>query len=216
LVAVTTVVTSPLADAIASAHGIEIRRTLTGFKYIGEQIGLILEEGKDFVLGIEESDGYLKGSYVRDKDGLNALVLVCELASYYKARGKDLVQALDDLYVRYGYVLGRHMSIDYADTSSAVHTGRFMETLRQVPPKKIAGKTVLRVVDYLAESFLSDVLEWNLDGGSRIVIRPSGTEPKIKAYVFASGQNKRMAELLLDELCEGLRMHVLENGGWDL
>lgn len=229
-VAVTTVVSSPLADRIAAARGIELRRTLTGFKYIGEHAGCILREGKRFLLGFEESDGYLKGTYVRDKDGLNGLVLACELAAYYKSAGMDLVDAVEALYERYGFVLGRHLTVGCGCERSNGAADKLMAGLRSCPPAQVAGVPVVDVRDYLVglsmptvgsertDSALSsvrlprsNVLEWRLEGGSSVIVRPSGTEPKLKVYVFARGDKRGPTERLLDSLCEGVGS-VLEGG----
>lgn len=213
-VAVTTVVTAPLADTIAEANGVELRRTLTGFKYVGEQIGFIVADGRRFLLGIEESDGYLRGSYVRDKDGICAFMLVCEVAAYYKALGMTLADALEDLYSRYGYMPGRQLSFELPGMEGRAVISRTMATLRAVEPTVLAGLTVKRTIDYLRGAPMpvvggksaqelppSDVLEWRLEGGSRVLLRPSGTEPKLKAYVFAKGPTQDAAESLLHTLC---------------
>lgn len=216
-VAATTVVTAPLADAIAEANGVELRRTLTGFKYVGEQIGRIEADGSSFVLGIEESDGYLRGSYVRDKDGICALMLVCEVAAYYKQRGKTLAEALNELYERYGYMLGRQLSVELPGLEGKALMSRTMRNLRLGGPTSVAGIQVARTIDYLTGAPMpvaggesgqelppSDVLEWRLADGSRILLRPSGTEPKLKAYVFAKGPSEDAARALLRTLCAGV------------
>lgn len=214
-VAVTTIVSAPLADAIAEQNGVELRRTLTGFKYVGEQVGTIRSEGRDFMLGIEESDGYLRGSYVRDKDGICALMLVCELAAHHKARGMTLVDALNELYSRYGYVLDRQLSIEMSGTCGRSAMSRTMGSLRRRCPATLAERAVMQSIDYLPGAQMpviggrydcelpsSDVLEWHLEGGSRVLLRPSGTEPKLKAYVFAQGRTPEEAGGLLDSLCD--------------
>ena len=213
-VAVTTVVTAPLADAIAEATGVELRRTLTGFKYVGEQVGLIEAEGKEFLFGLEESDGYLRGSYVRDKDGINALMLVCELAAHYKGLGMTLAVALANLYARYGYMLGRQLVSQFPGASGMASMDRLMGRLRQAPPASLVGLRVERTIDYLAGPPMpvisstsdqvlppSNVLEWRLEGGSRVLVRPSGTEPKLKAYCFAKAATAGGADALLDNIC---------------
>jgi len=216
-VAVTTIVTAPLADAIATVNGIELRRTLTGFKYVGEQIGLIEAKSREFLLGFEESDGYLKGSYVRDKDGICALMLVCEVAAYYKSLGITLADALDKLYARYGYMLGKQLSFELAGVEGAATISRTMTELRKRGPISIAEIKITEKIDYLPGAPMpvvggpstqvlppSDVLEWRLEGGSRVLLRPSGTEPKLKAYVFAQGTTHDEAATLLSTLCAGV------------
>jgi phosphoglucomutase len=213
-IAVTTVVSAPLADTIAEHHGVELRRTLTGFKYVGEQIGLIEGEGRCFLLGLEESDGYLRGGYVRDKDGICALTLVCELAAYYKHRGLTLVDALVELNGRYGHMPGRQLTVAFPGEAGRAAMSALMSRLRTKRIDTIANLAVERTIDYLpgapmpvvggaSEQTLppSDVLEWRLAGGSRVLVRPSGTEPKLKAYVFAKAGTAAEAEMLLEELC---------------
>ena len=214
-VAVTTVVTDPLLDSIAEANGVELRRTLTGFKYVGEQIGLIERDGAAFLLGVEESDGYLRGSYVRDKDGICGVMLVCEVASYYKAKGMSLSDALEELYERYGYMLGKQISVELPGVEGRSAISRTMSTLRMHGPIALAGRVVERAIDYLPGAPMSvvggeegqslppsDVQEWRLAGGSRVLLRPSGTEPKLKAYVFAKGPTHDAARTLLHTLCD--------------
>ncbi len=214
LVGVTTIVGSPLSDEIALDNGVELRRTLTGFKYIGEQIGRILRVGKRFLIGFEESDGYLRGTYVRDKDGLVGMVLACELAAYYKKQGMDLVDALEVLYRRYGYELSRQLTIARKLEDGKNASDALMRKLRDCPPEMLGNVCVTKVVDYsegvpmpvvAGETFEmlppSNVLEWRLEDGSKIIMRPSGTEPKLKVYVFARGQSERQARELLKTLC---------------
>ena len=216
-VAVTTIVTAPLADTIAEANGVELRRTLTGFKYVGEQIGLVLDAGRGFLLGIEESCGYLRGSYVRDKDGICGIMLACELAAYYKSRGRTLADALAELYERYGYMIGRQLVREYPGEAGKEAMAEFMDGLRREPPADVAGVAIDAVIDYLpgaampvvggvSEQVLpaSNVLEWRLAGGSRVLLRPSGTEPKLKVYVFAKADSEAEAVALLDALCAAL------------
>ncbi len=213
-VAVTTIVTAPLADTIAEANDVELRRTLTGFKYVGEQIGLIQNEGSEFLLGIEESDGYLPGSYVRDKDGICGIMLVCEVAAYYEAKGMTLADALEALYERYGYMLGKQLVTEYPGEAGKASMAALMDGLRHDAPQSIAGMAVQQVIDYLPGAPMpitcgtsgqtlppSNVLEWRLEGGSRVLLRPSGTEPKLKVYVFAKADEQAAANALLNNLC---------------
>lgn len=212
-VAVTTIVSSPLADAIAQSHGVELRRTLTGFKYIGEQVDLLDQQGRAdrFVFGFEESCGYLRGSYVRDKDSLVALMLVCELCAWHKAQGRDLVDALEDLHERYGYMVDRQVSC--ASSRKAIEG--LMARVRSNPPQSLAGLAVERAIDYAKGAPMpvvdghgpggqtlppSNVLEFRLADGSKVMLRPSGTEPKVKAYIFAAGTSLELAGSKLDIL----------------
>ena len=216
-VAVTTIVSSPLADTIADGNSCELRRTLTGFKYVGEQIGEIESSGKEFLVGFEESDGYLRGGYVRDKDGINAAMLACELAAYYKSMGMTLADALEELYRRYGYVTGRQLTFPFPAEDGCRAMTTLMGALRERGPAALGRLAVVGVVDYLhgarmpvvggtTQSRLpqADVLEWRLEGGSRVLVRPSGTEPKLKCYVFAMGVSQDDACRTLSDLCDGV------------
>lgn len=216
-VAVTTIVTAPLADAVCEANGVELRRTLTGFKYVGEQMCLLEAEGREFLLGLEESDGYLRGSYVRDKDGVCALVLACEVAAHHKRSGRDLVEALEILHSRYGHMPGRQIAFAFSGEGGRAAMAGLMASLRADVPTTIGGSAVIGTVDYLPGAPMpvlcgesgqelppSDVLEWRLEGGSRVLVRPSGTEPKLKCYVFARASTEVGADSLLEGLCEGV------------
>lgn len=217
-VAVTTVVSAPLADDICRCNDVELRRVLTGFKYVGEQIGRIESAGDEFLFGLEESDGYLRGTYARDKDGINALMLVCEIAAYYKMRGQTLAEALESLYARYGYSLGRQISFELPGSDGKASVGRLMRRLRETPPRSIAGREITDTVDYLSGVPIpvvgrprderlppSNVVEWRLEDGSRVIARPSGTEPKLKVYVFATGPSRDSAESLLRTMVSEVR-----------
>ncbi len=218
-VAVTTIVSTPLADTIAQENGIELRRTLTGFKYVGEQLDLL--EHKDqadrFLLGFEESCGYLRGSYARDKDASVALLLVCELMAWHKASGRDLVDALESIYDRYGYMADRQISVELTQKQIAAT----MLHVRANMPAEIAGTKVERVIDYSKGAPMpvagstapslqtlppSNVLEFRLEDGSKVMFRPSGTEPKVKAYVFAAGGTQDEADEKLNGLFEGVKV----------
>lgn len=213
-VACTTVVSAPMADDIALARGFELRRTLTGFKFIGEQIGFLESEGReaDFLFGFEESYGYLAGTHTRDKDAVAASVLVCELAARWKQEGLDLYEAMQLLYERHGFWASALLSRAYEGPEGAESMTAVMRCLRRNPPERVAGLPVERVVDFACgvpmpmvnpsetESQVlpaSDVLELRLGGGSRVIVRPSGTEPKVKAYLFAKGRTREGADSLL-------------------
>ena len=213
-VAVTTVVSAPMADDLASSYGLELRRTLTGFKFIGEQIGLLESQGReaDFLFGFEESYGYLAGTHARDKDAVVASVLVCELAAHWKARGLDLYEAMQRLYAEHGFWASALLSKTYEGPEGAADMAAIMAGLRANPPAEVAGLPVDQVVDYAEGAEMpavnpsdpepqrlppADVLELRLAGGSRAIVRPSGTEPKVKAYVFAKAATMEGADSLL-------------------
>lgn len=207
-VAVTTIVSSVMADGIADEHGIELRRVLTGFKYIGEQIGNLEKEGapERYLFGFEESCGFLSGGYVRDKDGVDATILMCEMALYYKRRGMTLHDAFDVLCRKHGYYSEDLMNFEYPGADGAVKMQSILSALRACPPTEIAGGKVACVVDYHKEGLRegepnditglpdSNVLEYRTDNGCRVIVRPSGTEPKMKAYLSASGEDRAKAD----------------------
>lgn len=216
-IAVTTIVSSAMADDVARAHGFELRRTLTGFKYIGEQIGLLeaAEEADRFMFGFEESYGYLAGTHVRDKDAVVASMLICQMARFYREQGMNLVQAMRALYERYGYCLNRTISLSYPGADGARKMADIMAGLRAQAPASVAGRAVLRATDYargaampvvggtgegLAPLPSANVVELALEGDCKVIVRPSGTEPKIKAYLFAKADAREDALALLDVL----------------
>ncbi len=204
-VAVTTIVSTDMADPIAAHYGVELRRTLTGFKFIGEQIGLLESEGhpERFLFGFEESYGYLSGSHVRDKDGVNAVLLLCEMASFYQSRGMTLCDAMDALYVAYGYYCCAQESFTFSGASAMQDMASCMQRLRENPPAEIAVLPVTKITDYLAPDTglpASDVLEFRLHGGCKLTVRPSGTEPKLKLYLSAKADTQAEAETLLNRL----------------
>lgn len=211
-IAVTTIVSSPLLSTIADANGIVLRRTLTGFKYIGEQMDLLVSEGRanSFVCGIEESCGYLRGTYARDKDGMVALGLACKVAAWHKAHGRDLASALDDLYARYGHVLSQQVSLELPVTSGQSELDGRMASLRERPPATLGGLAVKQTLDYKICASMpgdpsqvlpaSNVYQLDLVDGSRVIVRPSGTEPKVKAYCFARADRREEAVRTLASL----------------
>lgn len=230
LVCATTVVSAPRADDIARAWGCQLRRTLTGFKFVGEQIGLLDAAGEAgrFLFGLEESCGYLKGSYVRDKDGVEALALVCEMAADYVARGMDLVDTLEDLGQRVGFQAGRQVTVPFEGAGGQAAMAALMSGLRACPPAAVADLPVESVTDYAGGAPMpvvnplpgdaaqalppTDMLEWRLSCGARVLVRPSGTEPKLKAYCFARGESEKGAERAAMLLADGVR-EVLEGRG---
>lgn len=220
-VTVKTIVTSDLVLRIAEKFGCEVREVLTGFKYIGEQIGLLEKEGhpERYVFGFEESYGYLSGTYVRDKDGVNASMLICEMAAYYKKQGKSLLDVLDALYAEFGVYRHILINAEFEGAEGMTTMHKLMESLRENRPQEIAGLAVTRFSDYLAsrsvdmrtgaETVLtlpkSNVLVFGLEDGAGVIVRPSGTEPKIKAYVTATGTDKAAAEAMAERLTDAAK-----------
>ena len=204
-VAVTTIVSTDMASAVAQKYGVELRRTLTGFKFIGEQIGLLEHdrEPERFIFGFEESYGYLSGCHVRDKDAVNAVVLVCEAAAWYAKQGKTLLDAIRGLYEEFGYYRNDLLSTGFAGEDGMRTMQRLMSALRAAPPQAIGGMPVTRVVDYEAGDTglpRADVLEFCMGGDAKLMIRPSGTEPKIKLYLSARGETDEAAKAILATL----------------
>ncbi|MEG1207108.1 MAG: phospho-sugar mutase [Angelakisella sp.] len=195
-IVVKSIVSTTMADAVAADYGIEIRSVLTGFKYIGEQIALLEQAGESerFLLGFEESYGYLSGGYVRDKDAVDGAMLICEMAAWYKSRGKHLGQALDELYEKYGWYLNSLDSYTFEGSDGMVKMNGILDSLRANPPAKVAGITVSHSVDYLDSNATgfpsSNVLEYGLGETGSFIVRPSGTEPKLKVYYSLKGRSK--------------------------
>ena len=198
-VAVTTIVSSAMVDALAAEYGFELRRCLTGFKYIGDIITGLSDAGEvdRFIFGFEESYGYLSGAHVRDKDAVNATLLVCEAAAWYAQQGKTLLDAIEALYREFGYYRNALCSFAF-EGESGMHTMQeLMKKLRANAPEDIAGYKVESVVDYDTDGTglpRANVLEYHLDGGHKLMVRPSGTEPKIKVYLSAVGDSEAAAD----------------------
>lgn len=204
-VAVTTIVSTDMAEPVAKHYGVELRRTLTGFKYIGEQIGLLEAEGhpERYLFGFEESYGYLSGCHVRDKDAVNAVMLACECAAWYAGKGMTLLDAIRALYERFGYYRNGLLSRAFEGEDGMKAMGALMASLRERPPVEAGGRRVLETVDYLTGHtglIPSDVLEFRLEGGAKLIIRPSGTEPKLKVYLSVRGVTEEEALQTLDTL----------------
>ena len=211
MVAVTTIVSTAMVDALAKDYGFELRRTLTGFKHIGGQIALLEQAGhpERFMIGFEESYGYLVGTHVRDKDAVVASMLICQMAQYHRSCGRDLVDAMQDLYEAYGYYKNVTVSLSYPGAKGASRMAQLTSGLRCNPPANIAGLKVEEVIDYACGAPMpivgpsaqkepqslpaADVIEFKLEGNAKMIVRPSGTEPKIKAYVFAYGKTQAQA-----------------------
>ena len=200
-VAVTTIVSTDMATPIAAKYGVELRRTLTGFKFIGEQIGLLEAAGEKerYIFGFEESYGYLSGAHVRDKDAVNAVMLACEAAAWYAARGMTLLDAVNALSGEYGWYRNDLKSFTFEGESGMKTMQGIMRTLREEQPAAIAGYSVDKVVDYAAEGTglpKADVLEYRFKNGAKLMVRPSGTEPKIKVYLSAVADSADAADAI--------------------
>ena len=210
-VAVTTIVSTDMADAVAAKYGVELRRVLTGFKFIGEQIAMLEDAGhpERYIFGFEESYGYLSGPHVRDKDAVNASMLCCEMTAWYREQGMTLAQAMDALYAEFGCYRNDLGSFTYEGADGMAKMKSIMDTLRANPPKALAGKPVTKVVDYQTGEGVvgnlpkSNVLEYQCDG-AKILVRPSGTEPKIKVYLSSRAGSMDAAaannKLILEEV----------------
>lgn len=225
-VAFKSIVTIDMAIKIAEYYGVEMQEVLTGFKFIGEQIGYLEEKGEKerFIFGFEESYGYLSGTYVRDKDGVNASLLICEMFAYYKEQGKTLLEVLNSLYAQFGYCLNSQRCYQFEGAEGLKKMNMIMQSLREERFAEIAGRRVLAVKDYKksiikyqnnTEEVIylpkSNVLKFILEGNSSIVVRPSGTEPKMKAYFSVSAETQEKAEALrkqMEEECDDFFMII--------
>jgi phosphoglucomutase len=196
---VKTVVTSELGGQIAKANGCKVVEVLTGFKFIGEQMGIFEKTGNgEFVIGYEESYGYLVGTHARDKDAVVASMLICEMASYYKNQGKTLIDVMEDIYKKYGYYLDKLDSFTLKGIDGVEKIQGIMKTMREKGKALIDG--IETVYDYskgIDNLPKSDVLKFVFADSSWIAIRPSGTEPKIKVYYSVRGENKDDAQKVL-------------------
>lgn len=207
-VMVKTIVTMDLAERIATHYGVRTINVLTGFKFIGEQIGLLEKEGKEdsYILGFEESYGYLSGSYVRDKDGVNGVYLIVEMFAYYKARGLSLITKLDELFSTYGYCLNTLHSFTFEGASGFTKMQDIMKVFHK-GLDEIAGYKVVQTLDYtrgINGLPKSDVLKFMLEKDCSVVVRPSGTEPKLKTYISVSAKTKDDAEVIEKKITEEL------------
>ena len=215
---VKTIVTTELVAKICEKFGCELRNVLTGFKYIGEQILELEKAGEEerYIFGFEESYGYLAGTYVRDKDAVVASMLICEMAAYYRTKGKSLDDVITELYKEFGYYKNKTVSFEFDGAAGLEKMGDIMTSLRENHPDEICGRKVTVVNDYklslktdkangtTAEIKLpkSNVIAFMLDDGCSITVRPSGTEPKIKLYITAVGENEESATKIADQLVE--------------
>ncbi|MBQ9488387.1 MAG: phospho-sugar mutase [Lachnospiraceae bacterium] len=210
-VAVMSLVSTPLADAVAAHYGVELRHVLTGFKWIGDQIAQLEAAGEvdRFIFGFEESYGYLAGPYVRDKDAVIASMLICEMAAYYRSIGSSIKQRLEEIYAQYGRYLNKVDSFEFPGLSGMDKMASIMKGLRENAPKDFAGIAVTKVTDYAKpeETGLpkANVLIYGLADGSTVIVRPSGTEPKIKIYFTTKGKDLAEAQAKKDTLAEAAK-----------
>ena len=210
-VAVKSIVSTPLADAVAASYGVEMRNALTGVKWIGDQIAALEAQGQveRFIFGFEESYGYLAGPYVRDKDAVVASMLICEMAAYYRSTGSSIKERLEEIYAQYGRYLNQVDSYEFPGLTGMDRMNDIMAFLRNHPSHAIDGIPVTRIVDYKnpAETGLpaANVLIYTLENGSTVVVRPSGTEPKIKVYFTTRGSNLAEAQAQKDNLAAALK-----------
>ena len=210
-VAVKSIVSTPLADAVAKSYGVEMRNVLTGFKWIGDQIARLEKAGEvdRFIFGFEESYGYLAGPYVRDKDAIIGSMLICEMAAYYRSIGSSIKERLEAIYAKFGRYLNKVDSFEFPGLSGMDKMAAIMDSLRKDPPAEIGGYQVTKVTDYekSEETGLpaANVLIYALDGGATVVVRPSGTEPKIKTYFTTLGKDLAEAQAQKDKLAEALK-----------
>lgn len=215
-VVVKTIVSTKLINKLCEKYGCELKNVLTGFKYIGEVI-LNLEKNNEenrFVFGFEESYGYLAGSYVRDKDAVVASMLVCEMAAYFKRQGKSLAEVIDGLYAEYGNYLNKTVAFQFDGAAGMQKMGEIMASIRENSPEEICGYKVVKISDYLLSKEKdmqtgeqveinlpkSDVIAFNLENDHAVIVRPSGTEPKIKLYITAVGNSAENATEIAENL----------------
>lgn len=197
-VMIKTIVTMDMAERIASAYGVKTINVLTGFRYIGEQIGMLEAKGceNSYIFGFEESYGYLSGTYVRDKDAVNAAFLICEMFAYYKNRGISLLQKLESLYKTYGFCFNTLHSFELEGTEGHEKMQKIMKDFRE-DLTHFAGKKIISCLDYAKglDGFpKSDVMKFILEDHCSVVVRPSGTESKLKVYISVSGESRGEAE----------------------
>ena len=210
-VAVKSIVSTPLADAVAKSYGVEMRNVLTGFKWIGDQIAQLEAAGQvdRFIFGFEESYGYLAGPYVRDKDAIVGSMLICEMAAYYRSIGSSIKERLEAIYAKFGRYLNKVDSYEFPGLSGMEKMSGIMDSLRKNPPAEIGGYNVVSVTDYQDSEKTglpkANVLIYALEGGATVVVRPSGTEPKIKTYFTTLGKDLTQAEAQKEQLAGALK-----------
>ena len=210
-VAVKSIVSTPLAEAVAKHYGVEMRNVLTGFKWIGDQIARLEADGEveRFIFGFEESYGYLAGPYVRDKDAIIGSMLICEMAAYYRSIGSSIKERLEAIYAQYGRYLNKVDSFEFPGLTGMDKMAGIMDSFRKNPPQEIGGYKVISVTDYKQPEKTglpaSNVLTYGLEGGATVVVRPSGTEPKIKTYFTTLGKDLQEAQAQKDKLAAALK-----------
>ena len=210
-VAVKSVVSTQLADKVAEHYGVELRSVLTGFKWIGDQIHRLesKNEAERFIFGFEESYGYLAGTYVRDKDAVVASMLICEMAAYYRSIGSSIKARLEEIYETYGHYLNAVDSFEFPGLSGMEKMSGIMEALRKNPPKELAGYAVTKVTDFeQAETTglpRANILLFALENGETVIVRPSGTEPKIKTYFTTKGRGMDEAKKEKEKLAAAMK-----------
>ena len=223
-ITVKTIVTTDIIKKIAAEYGVEVIEVLTGFKFIGEQIGILEKKNEEnrYVFGYEESYGYLSGSYVRDKDAVNASMLICEMAAFYRTKGITLLQARENMYNKYGVFCHKQQSFTFEGKAGMTKMGEIMDDLRTNKPAEIGGLKVVKFCDYAKRVSLdiatgkesaitlpkSNVLVFNLENDAGVIIRPSGTEPKIKVYYTATGETRAKAEEVEAKLIEDFAKRI--------
>ncbi len=223
-IVVKTIVTTKIIEAICKKYDCELKNVLTGFKYIGEVILGLEKKGEEdrYVFGFEESCGYLTGTYVRDKDAVVASMLICEMAAYYKKQGKSLVDVIEGIYKEYGHYLNTTLNFYFDGAAGMQKMAEIMDGLRNNAPKTIAGYPVVAIADYdqkVATDLItgakeaidlpkSNVLSYTTEGGHCAIVRPSGTEPKIKIYITAIGENAQQAQDITDKISEDMNAYL--------
>lgn len=214
-------VSTSLVDKVAAKYGCKVIDVLTGFKYVGEFIAKLEKENRtsDFIMGFEESYGYLIGTHAKDKDGVAASLMICEMAAYFKSLGKTLVDALDDIYKECGYYKDKLYNFVFEGASGMVKMAEIMDNTRLAPPEELAGMKVLRVKDFKKGTITdtatgeaspldfptSNILAYDLPDGNSAIVRPSGTEPKIKVYITACGNSAEDSEKIACEIGEAMK-----------
>ena len=221
-VAVKTIVTTAMVDAVCNKYGVKLESVLTGFKFIGGVIADLEENNRveDYLLGFEESYGYLLGEHVRDKDAISAVMLIADMTAFYKSKGKTLVDVLEDMFKEFGYYENKTVTFSFEGASGLEKMASLMEQLRQIPPKTVAGADIIEISDYKlsvtknaqGETTIllpkSNVLAYKLSDGCSFVVRPSGTEPKLKIYMFVKAETSEKAKLRVSELHSSLEQLV--------
>lgn len=212
-VAVTTIVSTSLVDPVAAKYGVDMRRVLTGFKYIGGVIADLEQRGEKerFIFGFEESYGYLAGTHARDKDAVVASMLICQMARYYRTLGKNLYQAMQDIYREFGFHHNRTVSYAFEGSAGAETMASIMAAFRSQPLSEIAGYKVEQFLDYqqgVGGLPSANALEFDLEKGNKVIVRPSGTEPKVKVYLFTVGESASEAEGLADVLSSAMAVFM--------